>query len=251
MKTLEVRRGVPRLRGWIVLVVCACLVGCASTGERRPDRFEPVNRKVYGFNDTLDRWILRPVAKGYDRAVPRPVKRGIRNVFINLGTPGVALNQFLQGKPGAGMSDLTRFVINSTVGVAGIFDVAGRSGLPRHEEDFGQTFAVWGFGQGPFVMLPFRGPATTTHAVGMVFDLFTNPVMLVSPARDRAVVIGVDVVDVRAQLIPLESLITGDPYIFMRDAYLQRRDFLISDGVLGDDPFLDDFDDEYDDADDW
>lgn len=206
------------------------------------DPFEPVNRGVFRFNDSLDRWLLKPVARGYDWLLPDPVQRGIGNMFNNLTVPGVALNQFLQGKPVAGVQDVGRFVVNSTVGVAGYFDVAAKNGMPRHEEDFGQTFAVWGAAAGPFLMIPLGGPATTTHAVGMVLDAFTNPLLLISPNRDRYIAFALNAVDSRAQLLSAEKLISGDKYLFIRDAYLQRRDFLINDGVVEEDPFLDDFD---------
>lgn len=209
------------------------------------DPWEGANRKVYGFNDTLDRWLLKPVAKGYDWLFPKPIKRGIRNVFTNIGTPIVAVNQLLQGKPGLAVSDTTRFVLNSTLGLAGIFDVATPNGLPAHDEDFGQTFVRWGVPDGRFLMLPLVGPSTPTAAVGSVLDGLTNPVRLVSPKRDRYIIRGIRLIDRRANLLSTESLITGDPYIFIRDAYLQRRDFLINDGVVEDDPFLDEYDEDF------
>jgi len=209
------------------------------------DPWQGTNRKIFKFNDGLDRWVLKPVARGYDRLLPSFVKRGVGNFFTNLGTPAVALNQLLQGKPGKAAADTGRFLLNSTAGVFGLVDVAAANGLPPNDEDFGQTFVVWGAPNGPFVTIPFRGPATVTHAAGMVLDFFTNPVRLVSPARDRYLLNGLDIVDNRASLLPTESLITGDKYLFLRDAYLQSREFLINDGILEDDPFLDEFDDEY------
>lgn len=232
----------------IALLLCGIVLfaGLPVSAETA-DPLEPVNRKVFRFNDALDRWILRPVAKGYDRFVPSPVKRGVHNVLENLGTPGTALNQFLQGKPGQGLSDTTRFLVNSTFGVLGLFDVATKGGLAKHNEDFGQTFAVWGIGSGPFVMLPARGPSTTTDTVGMVFDFFTNPVSMINPESDRIIVQGINAIDARVQLLTIDQLISGDPYLFIRDAFLQRRQYLIRDGMVDDDPFLDDFEDDYDD----
>lgn len=217
------------------------LAASPARAQQAVDPYEPVNRRVFAFNDALDRWLLRPVAEGYDTVTPDPVQRSIGNVFDNLGTPAVALNQLLQGKPRAALGDFTRFLVNSTVGLGGMFDIAGRNGLPGHEEDFGQTFAVWSGGQGPFLTIPGRGPATTTHAVGMVFNAFTSPLRLISPWRDRLAVGAVDVIDTRAELLSSERLISGDKYLFIRDAYLQRREFLINDGVVEEDPFLDDF----------
>ena len=233
---------------WLVLV-CLAIVAAPHTQAENVDPLEPVNRKVFWINDKADRWLIRPLAKGYDRFVPRPLKLGIHNVLVNLGTPAVALNQFLQGKPRQGVSDTGRFLLNSTIGVLGLFDVASHGGLPRHDEDFGQTFGVWGIGSGPFLMLPARGPSTVTDTVGSVLDFFTNPLNLITPSRDRNIAIGVDALDTRVQLLSVDGLISGDPYLFMRDAFLQRRQFLINDGLIEDDPFLDDFDDDYDDED--
>lgn len=225
----------------LVMLGLAALVALPAHAETR-DPFEPANRRVWGFNETLDRWIVKPVARGYER-LPSPVRRGINNVFENLGTPGTAINQFLQGKPGQGLSDTTRFLVNTTFGVLGLFDVATKGGLAKHEEDFGQTFQVWGIGSGPFVMLPALGPSTTTDTVGKVFDFFTNPVNLINPDSDRLIVRGVGLVDTRAQLLNVEKAISGDRYLFVRDAFLQRRQYLINDGVIEEDPFLDEFND--------
>lgn len=221
------------------------MAGLAAPMEAQTpgDPWQPVNRKIYQFNDTVDRWVLKPVAQGYDRITPDPVQRAIGNVFDNANTPIVAVNQLLQGKPKRALSDLTRFLVNTTVGIGGIFDIAARNDLPRHNEDFGQTFAVWTGGQGPFVTLPFRGPATTTHVVGMVCELFTSPLLLLSSRREVLIVGAVDVVDNRAALLSSEQLLSGDRYLFIRDAYLQSRDYEIHDGQIEDDPFLDDFDD--------
>jgi phospholipid-binding lipoprotein MlaA len=243
-------RGRGLRRGGLTMVLgMLLLAGGGQSWADTPDPLEPMNRAVFTVNDTADRWVVRPVAKGYDRAVPGRVKRGIRNMLTNLGAPGTALNQFLQGKPQDGFIDIARFVINSTVGIAGWFDVASRSGLPRHEEDFGQTFAVWGVGSGPFLMLPALGPTTARDAAGRMLDFFTNPFNLLTSDADRYMAYGISALDTRAQLLTVDGLITGDPYLFIRDAFLQRREFLIRDGLIDDDPFLDD--DDYDDDDDY
>ncbi|MEZ5560219.1 MAG: VacJ family lipoprotein [Pseudomonadales bacterium] len=231
----------PFARGLWLLVVClGGMAGCAST--QNADPWQGMNRKVQTFNDTVDRWVLKPVAKGYDKVLPNPVKRSVANFFVNLGTPMVAVNQLLQGKPMQGLNDTMRFVTNSTIGIAGLFDVAARAGLPANDEDFGQTFSVWGAGSGPYIVIPFRGPSTGTDAVGLIFDALTNPLRLLSPP-ERYVVYGVDVVDTRRQLLSAEELISGDRYLFLRDAYLQRREFLVNDGRVEEDPFADDYDD--------
>lgn len=226
-------------------LLLAALIGAATPAlaDLPGDPWEGVNRKIFGFNDAVDRWFLKPVAEGYDRVVPDPVQNGVGNVFDNLRTPVVAANQLLQGKPGLALQDFTRFLVNSTVGIAGIFDIASRNGLPRHDEDFGQTFAVWTGGQGPFVTVPFRGPATTTHIAGMVCQIWASPLLYLLPAREALVAGAVDVVNTRAALLTTEQLVSGDRYLFIRDAYLQSRDYEIHDGEIEDDPFLEDFGD--------
>lgn len=226
-------------------LLLSLVMACAAPALAEVDPWEGTNRKIFKFNDTLDRWVLKPVARGYDWLFPSFVKRGVRNFFTNVGEPMVAVNQLLQGKPGRAAQDTGRFLLNSTVGIFGLVDVAAANGLPPHDEDFGQTFVAWGIPNGNFITIPVRGPATVTHAVGMVADIFTNPFQLITPARDRYLLRGLDLVDVRAGLLPTESLITGDKYLFLRDAYLQRREFLINDGIVEDDPFLDEFDEEY------
>lgn len=207
------------------------------------DPWEGANRKIYWANDVADRAVLKPLAKGYEWLLPEFVRRHIHNVFRNVGTPSVAVNQLLQGKPRPAASDTTRFLINTTLGIAGLFDVATAVGVDIHDEDFGQTLSVWGVRDGPFLVIPFRGPATTTHAVGIVVEAFANPFQLISPAYARYITYGVYFVDLRAGLLVAESLLTGDEYLFLRDAYLQRREYLVNDGELEDDPFLDGFDD--------
>ncbi len=224
---------------WIALAWAA---PAAAEQQGTRDPLQGINRKVFAFNDHVDRWILKPVAKGYDRVTPDPVQRRIGNFFDNLRSPFGALNQLLQGKPEAGLTDLGRFLLNTTAGIGGLFDVAAANGLPapRHEEDFGQTIAVWSGGQGTFLMIPFRGPATTTHAAGMLLNLVTSPLQLLPSTQARLAVGAVNTVDARAGLLNAENLISGDRYLFIRDAYLQSRQYEINDGEVEDDPFLDD-----------
>ena len=212
----------------------------AATDPVDPDPWIGMNRGIYGFNDKLDTWFLRPVASGYDKIMPDPFQKGVSNVFDNIGTPAVAINQFLQGKPGAGTVDVGRFLINTTIGLLGLFDVAYQMGLKQHEEDFGQTLAVWGVAQGPYLIIPLRGSSTVTHAGGMIVDSFLNPIRFLRPVSHRNVVYALSFVDLRARLLGIEGLISGDEYLFIRDAYLQQRTYLINDGEIEDDPFLDD-----------
>lgn len=232
-RTPLIRRG--------LAIVLLCLSG---PGWSEVDPFEGVNRDIYRFNDFLDRNFMKPIAKGYERLLPDRVRRSIRNVFRNAGTPAIAANQLLQGKGRLAVNDATRFVMNSTFGIAGIFDVATGAGLPRHEEDFGQTLEVWGVPGGPYVMIPFRGPANVTHSISLIGELFINPIQLIKPRSARYATYALYFIDVRAELLAVEPLVSGDAYLFLREAYLQRREFMVNDGVIENDPFLDDFDED-------
>jgi phospholipid-binding lipoprotein MlaA len=215
------------------------------------DPWEPMNRRVHAFNERADQWVMRPVAVGYARVVPRPVRRGVTNFFGNLLYPVTIVNQLLQGKVKDGVVDAGRFVVNTTLGVAGIFDPATRIGFPRNEEDFGQTFAVWGLGRGNYIVVPFLGPSTIADGIGVgITAFFFFPVSEIPDATLRNSVYGVYFTNLRAELLDADSLISGDRYEFMRDVYLQRREYLIADGEV-EDPFLDDDWDDWDDDDDW
>ena len=224
----------------IVLVAVGCAWTMPGMAATAGDPWEKVNRPVFSFNDWTDRHVLRPVAKGYTKVVPRFLRRGIGNVFDNLGTPAVAINQLLQGKPGRSLSDTGRFLVNTTLGLGGVFDVATEVGLAEHQEDFGQTFGVWGIGSGNYVVLPFRGSANVRDTVGIVLDTVFNPLRFISPVESRTAVVALSVVDLRAELLSVDQLVVGERYVFFRDAYAQRRDFLIRDGVYDEDPFADD-----------
>lgn len=204
------------------------------------DPWEGLNRDVHGFNDWADRWVLRPTAKAYDRFVPRLIRRGIGNVFENIGTPATAINQLLQGKPKRSLSDTGRFLLNTTVGIGGIFDPATPAGLAKHEEDFGQTFGVWGAQTGNYVVLPFAGASNVRDGIGLIFDGLLNPIRFIKPSEARAAVTALYVIDLRAGLLGVDEIVQGDRYLFLRDAYLQRREFLVNDGVSDEDPFADD-----------
>lgn len=221
--------------------------GCATTqhsDERDP--FESYNRAMYKFNDTVDRVVLKPVAKGYDAVVPEAISWGISNFFHNLNDITVAVNSLLQGKFSQAADDTGRFLLNSTVGVAGIFDVAGHAGNKKRNEDFGQTLGVWGAEPGPYIVLPFFGPRTVRDSFGLVGDMFTDPVMYVEGPGARNAIVATRVVDTRAGLLKTERVLaeaTDDEYAYVRDAYLQRRQFLVYDGNPPDDEF-DLFDDD-------
>jgi len=229
------------LIAWIGLSLLLALTGCAQTGEVK-DPLEPMNRKIHSFNNFFDRWLLKPVAKGYVLVVPKPARSGVSNFFDNLLYPTVIINQFLQGKGKNGGRDTARFLTNTTLGIGGLFDVASRWGLDKHDEDFGQTFAVWGLPRGPYLVLPFLGPATPQSALGDLAGIYTYPPTYLDDDTLRWSLFGLRTVDFRARLLKSEEMLTGDRYLFIRDAYLQRREFLIRDGEPQEtDPFLDDY----------
>jgi len=203
-----------------------------SFGEESPpvavhDPIEPVNRGIFYVNDKLYRWVLKPVAKGYRYVVPDGVRTAVRNFFFNLGTPIRAANTLLQGKFKATGTELARFSINSTIGMAGFFDAAKQFDLARKDEDTGQTLGVYGLGHGMYVVLPILGPSSARDAVGFVGDTFLDPVTYISPAQ---VAIGANAVRSETNLsFKIEDIdeLTGgavDPYIAVRDAYIQSRE---------------------------
>jgi phospholipid-binding lipoprotein MlaA len=212
------------------------LAGCVNPAE---DRFEPVNRPVFAFNQGLDKVLIRPLARGYVTLTPELVQDGVYNFFDNLGYPVVVVNQFLQGKPGEGFRDTGRLLVNSTLGIGGLVDMASGMGLRRNEEDFGQTFGYWGIEPGAYVVLPIWGGVTVRDGIGDALDGLLYPPRLLEDVPTRNGIMALRLISGRAGALGTEDLITGDPYVFLRDAYLQRRESLIRDGAVGD-PFADD-----------
>ena len=218
---------------WLTLVLTVLCTGCATARDPR-DPLEPLNRGIYQFNETLDKAVLRPVAKGYRAVVPTPVRGGVTNVFGNFRDVTSAVNNLLQLKVPRAVSDVGRVAVNSTIGILGVFDVASRIGLEKHNEDFGQTLGYWGIVDGPFLMLPFLGPSNFRDTVGLAGDYFTDPEFyLFNHAPESYVVFGTRVVNLRANLLAIEGVLDQaalDRYAFLRDAYLQRRRNQIYDG---------------------
>ncbi|MGH1371179.1 MAG: MlaA family lipoprotein [Cellvibrionaceae bacterium] len=225
------------VRTQIYSLTAALLLASTSVSAAQfDDPWEGMNRKIFVFNDTLDNYVVKPVAKGYLAVTPDPVETGVSNFFENLGEVGNILNDVLQWKWGQAANDTGRLLVNSTVGIAGIFDVAKHVGLPRSEgEDFGQTLASWGVGQGPYLVLPFLGPSNLRDLGGMPVDSYANPIGYIDHVPTRNSTYATDLLDTRASLIAAEDLISGDKYSFMRDAFLQRREYLIEDGEVEDD----------------
>jgi phospholipid-binding lipoprotein MlaA len=216
----------------LLLAACAGIKAAPPEARAPRDPWEPYNRAMYGFNRGLDRVVLRPVARGYDWLAPAPVQRGIGNAFTNLHYPVVVLNLALQGRPKDSGLALGRFVVNSTAGVAGIFDVATRLDMPAFREDFGQTLAVWGWRDSRYFMLPLLGPSTLRDGPARGVDWMTD--IAGNWVRDE---VGygpmvVEVVDTRAGFLDQEHALEEayDEYVFVRDAWMQNRDFLISNG---------------------
>ncbi|MCL7930292.1 MlaA family lipoprotein [Halomonas llamarensis] len=236
----------------LTLGLTVFLVGCASSqtaGAPHPeDPWEDFNRRVFVFNDVLDRYALKPVARGYRTVTPDPVETSVGNFFANLGEVRTVVNSLLQGKGRNASLSTSRLIINSTVGVGGLFDVATKMEITGDKEDFGQTLAVWGWEDSRYLMLPLLGPSTLRDTTGLPANFAADPVMYLNDETTEIALLVLDVIDTRAGLLDREAMIQGDRYRFIRDAYLQNRQFEINDGELGEDPFAaDDF--EFDDAD--
>lgn len=218
-----------------LLALMLVLQGCASvSGYDDPrDPLEGLNRAVYQFNDGLDTVLLKPLARGYDAIVPAPVNKGVTNFFGNLDDIGSAVNNLLQFKLTRAVSDVGRVLVNSTVGLLGVMDVASNMNLPKYDEDFGQTLGTWGFGPGPYIVLPVLGPSSGRDTIGLVGDWFVDPVNYIEDDQVRWGLKGLDLIDTRADVLNASRVLDEaalDPYAFLRDAYLQRRRNLVYDG---------------------
>ncbi len=244
------------LLGVGLALILTLTAGCASVpGPKDPrDPFEGFNRSMYKFNDAIDRGFLKPVAKGYQAITPDAVDKGVTNVFSNLGDVWVIANDLLQFKFGQALSDTGRFLINSTIGIYGIFDVATHIGLKKHNEDFGQTLGHWGVGPGPYLVLPILGPSTVRDTTGLVVETTQwNKYDEVADDNDEEnLLIFIDTIDRRADLLSASRVLDKvalDPYIFLRESYLQKRAALVRDGKppeedpLNDDDLFEDDDD--------
>jgi phospholipid-binding lipoprotein MlaA len=221
------------MKGLLILMLFS-LAGCATKGEGDPrDPFEGWNRGVYKFNDKFDDYLARPVAETYEDWVPREVRNRVRNFFGNLADPFIGVNNLLQGKAAEAFDDWTRFILNTTVGLVGIHDVATDFGLEKHNEDFGQTFGRWGAGTGPYLVLPIFGSSNLRDGVGLAADMVTDPLGEARPIDLRNSAIATRAVQTRADLLGASRVLGEaalDRYVFQRDAYLQRRRSLVYDG---------------------
>ena len=206
------------------------------------DPFEELNRKTFEFNENVDEKILKPVAKFYSNFPPK-IKNGVTNFFNNLEDVETSINQVLQGKPKKSINDISRFIINSTIGLAGFIDVASKIGLERHEEDFSQTLAVWGVGSGPYIMLPGLGPSTLRDTLSRPVSSFSSITFHMTDTDVNIALKTIDAIETRERLLDVESLLSGDKYSFVKDAYTQSINYEIKDGIDVEDEFVDDMDD--------
>ena len=235
----------------IYLIFALILSSCATLDSAKiettqsdvvSDPFEEINRKTYEFNEKIDSKILKPSAEIYS-SFPPGIKKGVTNFFNNLEEVDTSVNQLLQGKPKESLTDITRFFINTTIGIAGFFDVATKMGLERHEEDFGQTLAVWGVGEGPYLMLPLLGPSTLRDTLSRPVSSFLSVTFHMTETDVNIALKSVDALETRERLLEVESLLSGDKYSFVKDAYIQSMYYEIKDGIDVEDKFVDDMDD--------
>jgi len=223
----------------LLLILAGSLTGCATHDPLDEnstyveyDPLEPLNRKVHSFNMAFDKVALGPLARGYRKVVPTPVRRSVSNFFSNLTTPRSVLNNFLQGKPGRGFNELGRFLFNSTLGIGGLFDVAGASGMERYDENFGQTLSVWGVPDGPYIVLPFLAPAMASDVLALPVDYYSDVLTYYDNTSVRDKVWGLRLIELRYRLLGADSILADsqDPYVTVREAFRQNRTFRIFDG---------------------
>lgn len=227
------------IKPFIIKLILLLLLSPFTYAEVDP--FQNINEKTHNLNQTLDLQVASPVARFYKRITPDFLEKGITNFTHNIEDLSIGINNILQGKFNEGLSDFSRFTLNTSIGLLGFIDIASDLGLTKHDEDFGQTLAVWGVPDGPYLVLPGLGPSTTRDTLAMIPDAFLTPLWLIDHDRTSYSLTAIDLIDTRARYLGLESVVIGDEYLFYRDAYLQSRNFEIKDGEVEDD--FDDFDD--------
>lgn len=214
-------------------LLCASVLPLSAQAQTH-DPWIDANRRVFAFNDYFDRVLVRPVAITYTTFVPRFARQGITNFFSNINDINVFVNDLLQFKFDDAVSDSGRFLVNSTIGIGGLLDVASDLGLQKNEEDFGQTLGAWGVDSGPYVVLPVFGSSNVRDAFGLVLDTLFNPIQYQEEESVRWTLVLLQEIDTRASLLALDELVTGNRYLFVREAYIQRREFLVQDGEVED-----------------
>jgi len=244
---------VAKLKQALVIFFATVLVGCASipagVAPSPNDPWESFNRSIFDFNEGLDAYVLKPVVSGYRFVLPEFVREGIYNFFSNYNDIYTALNNLLQGNPSYAFNDLMRVVVNTTFGLGGFIDMATPGGLEKHKEDWGQTFGVWGIPSGPYVVLPFFGPSSVRDAFGTTADLETDYLFKYIPNVGlRNSITGLRVINARNTYYEAGDLLDGaaiDKYSFMRDAYIQRRQYQIDEGRDGDESLVPPYENGY------
>ncbi|GGO81141.1 hypothetical protein GCM10011348_19510 [Marinobacterium nitratireducens] len=223
------------------VLLSASLSVAADEVPSDPDPWEGFNRAMFQFNDYLDRYALKPAAQGYRYVTPDLVERGVSNFFDNLQDVRTLANNLLQFKLHDAASDTARITMNTFFGLGGVVDIATPFGLAKHDEDFGQTLGYWGVPAGNYLVLPFFGPSTLRDGIALVPDSYLDPVGEVDHVPTRNSLYGARVLDTRAGLLKAEALVSGDRYLFIRDAYLQRREYMVNDGRIDNEFDADDF----------
>lgn len=218
---------------WILVCAAALVSGCAG-GPSRQDPLEPMNRRIYAFNHAVDKTLLRPVARGYARVVPDVARRGVTNFFRNIGMIVTTFNDALQLKGEKVPVDIARFATNTVFGLGGLIDVATELDIEYRDEDFGQTLGYWGVKSGPYLVLPFFGPSSLRDGPALAVDYVVSPFYWHFEDHEGLgwALFGLNIVNTRANLLTLDNILAQqiDPYAFLRDTYLQRREYLIHDG---------------------
>ena len=223
------------------LFLISTILFFSSINFSEEDPFRKLNETTHNLNDTLDLSLASPIAKLYKNITPDFIENGITNFIRNVEDLNIGINNILQGKYKSGASDLFRFSVNTSLGLVGLVDVATHLGFKKNDEDFGQTLAVWGVSNGPYVVLPGFGPSTMRDTLAMIPDSFLNPFWFIDHVSTRNSIRGLDLINTRARYLGLETIVIGDEYLFFKDAYLQSREFEINDGEIEDD--FDEFDD--------
>ena len=226
MLTISLRSGV------LATGLSAALLAAPVMAETEQDPWEGFNRSMFSFNETLDRYAVKPLAQGYRYVTPDMAEKGVSNFFDNIGDVGNLFNNLLQFKFEAAGKTFARLTFNTTIGLGGLIDVASPMGIEAYEEDFGQTLGYWGAGSGPYLVLPFFGPSTLRDGLALPVDWAVDPVSEVDHVPTRNSLSGLRLVDTRSRLLKAEQIISGDKYGFIRDAYLQRREYQINDGAV-------------------
>ena len=226
-----------------LLLLLIFVVSNNTFSEEIHDPFEDINRITFNINDSLDNKIAKPVAVVYGDITPQFIQNRITRFFKNLAEIDTFINQALQGKPKLAINDFGRFAINSSIGLFGFFDVATKMGLEAHDEDFGQTLGVWGVPDGPYLMLPIIGPSNARDLMSRPISSFLSGTFAMTDTDVKLTLTALDALETRERYLDFEAMITGDRYTFVKDAYVQSRDYEIFDGEMTEDDFLEDMDD--------